>query len=218
MSLIEDLGQLNTEMESLIPQEFQDQMEQSTLDLINSNIVDRALKPGDTIPDFVLPNAIGQPIKIQDILKSGPVVLSFYRGGWCPYCSLELRALQRSLPLFKTFGATLVALTPETPSHALSTLEKKQLSFEILSDIGNAIAREFGLVFTLPEKLRPIYQKLGIDLEAANGNQTFELPIPATYVVNQDGVIVYAFVDPDYTKRLEPDIIVSVLENIRAFV
>lgn len=215
MSLTDDLAHLAAQTRAMLPEEVREVMEQAEIDLINSGIVERALKVGDTIPSFSLPNAIGKSIVIQDLLKLGAVAISFYRGEWCPYCNLELHALQTALPDIQACGASLVAVSPQTPDNSLSTIEKHELSFEVLSDVGNQVARKFGLVFIVPEALRPIYQKLGIDLPAANGDETFELPIPATYIVSPNGVIVYAFVKPDYTQRLAPDEIVNVLKNLK---
>ncbi len=213
MSLTDDLAHLSAHNRSMLPEDTQNIMEQAGIDLINSGISDRALQAGDTIPRIILPNATGQLIDVQALLKSGPVVLSFYRGVWCPYCNLELKALQQTLPEIKDYGGTLVAISPQTPDNSLSVLEKNDLTFEVLSDLGNQVAHQFGLVFTVPERLRPIYQGLGIDLPVTNGDNTFQLPIPATYVVNRDGVILHAFVNADYTQRQDPKEIIMILKG-----
>ena len=122
--------------------------------------------------------------------------------------------MQLELPDIESLGAQLVAISPNLPDKSLSTVEKNHIAFEVLSDVGNHVARDFGLVFTLSEELRPIYASFGIDIPAFNGDHTFELPMPATYVIATDGIITYAFVDPDYTKRLEPSEIVKVLKNM----
>ncbi|PMB25559.1 peroxiredoxin-like family protein [Fischerella thermalis] len=214
MNLTEDLVNLAVQMESQMPEDVKVLMEQAAIDLLNSGISDNCLKAGDRIPSFILPNAIAQLVDIHELLKSGLVVISFYRGGWCPYCNLELRALQQALPHIKAYGGTLVAISPQTPDNSLSTVEKNELTFAVLSDVGNQVARQFGLVFTIPEALRPIYQGFGINLPASNGDETFELPIPATYVVNTDGVIVHAFVNPDYTQRQNPEEIITILKEM----
>lgn len=214
MSLSQDLANLNVQNQSMLPEEAKILFKEAGIDLLNSGIMEHILKEGDAIPKFALPNAIGQVVDIQDLLKSGPVVISFYRGGWCPYCSLELQALQKALPEIQANGATLVAISPETADNSLSTREKNNLAFEVLSDQGNQVARDFGLVFTLPEKVRPIYQNLGMDIPAANGDKTFELPIPATYIVNYNGAIAYSFVNPDYTQRPDPEELITILKNL----
>ncbi len=200
---------------SRVPQDTQTVMQQATTDLGASGILDQTLQVGDTIPDFALPNATGHTVAIRDLLAQGPVVIAFYRGGWCPYCNLELKALQNALASIQETGATLVAISPETPDNSLTTQEKNELAFPVLSDLDNQIARQFGLVFQLPASLRPIYEGFGIDLVAYNGNDQFELPIPATYVVQPNGEIVYAFADVDYTKRAEPSDVVNALKALQ---
>ncbi|NEQ99364.1 MAG: AhpC/TSA family protein [Cyanothece sp. SIO2G6] len=214
MSLTQDLTNLQANNRAQLPADVATTMAQATEDLANSGIVDRSLKLGDMLPAIALLNATGQTVDIQALLANGPVVMTFYRGGWCPYCNLELRAYQQVLPEIKALGATLVAITPETPDNSLSTTEKNELEFEVLSDVGNQVARQIGLVFTLPKSLRPIYTSFGIDVPAHNGDQNFELPLAATYVINPDGTVIHAFVDADYTKREEPEIIVNVLKKL----
>ena len=213
MTLAEQLENQLTQVRAKISGDTRDIMEQATTDLINSGITEQTLQVGDTVPPISLPNALGKTVNIQDLLTEGALVISFYRGQWCPYCNLELRALQQALPEFKALGASLVAISPQTPDNSLSTTEKNELSFEVLSDVGNQVARQLGLVFQIPEQLRPIYQNFGIDLPEHNGDETFELPIAATYVINRDGKVVYAFVNPDYTQRAEPaDILAAVAD------
>jgi len=183
-------------------------------ELISSRIIDQSLKVGNIIPNFILPNAFGQPVELQKLLVSGPVVISFFRGYWCPFCNIELAGLQQALPAIKTLGASIIAISPQTNRHTISTVEKHELTYEVLSDRSNMIARQFGIVFQIPEYLRPVLQEKGHILPRYNGDESFELPIPATFVVSPDGKVVYAFVDADYTKRLDPIEIVSILRNI----
>jgi peroxiredoxin len=122
--------------------------------------------------------------------------------------------LQRSLPEIKSLGAELVTISPQLPDNSLSTAEKLALDFEVLSDVGNKVAKDFGLVFKLSEKMQEIYKNFGIDLPTANGDQSFELPIPATYVVAQNGIIAFAYVDADYTNRLDPETIIAELQKL----
>ncbi|MBP0029064.1 peroxiredoxin-like family protein [Roseofilum sp. Guam] len=214
MTLANDLQAFQQQFRSNVPQETQNVMQQATTDLGDSGILKQTLKVGDTIPDFTLPNATGQPVSIKKLLTKGPVAIAFYRGGWCPYCNLELQALQNALASIEETGATLVAISPETPDNSLTTQEKNELAFPVLSDVDNQVARQFGLVFKLPASLLPIYQSFGIDVAAHNGNDHFELPIPATYVIQPNGEIVYAFTDVDYTKRAEPSVIVDALKGL----
>ena len=215
MELTQNLQQLETEIQAKLPEEAKTKMNKAVVDLVNSDIVNNSLKGGAKVPNFSLPNATGKTVELNSLLTETPVVISFYRGGWCPYCNMELRGLQKYLPQITELGAKLIAISPETPDNSLSTTEKNELTFEVLSDLGNQVAKEFGLVFQLPEELRPIYQSFGIDLPASNGDESFELPIPATYVVATDGTVIHAFVDPDYTKRLDPEEIINVLKKIK---
>ena len=141
-------------------------------------------------------------------------MISFYRGAWCPYCNLEINALQQCLPEITAAGAQLVAISPQTPDKSADQVTNSKLTFEVLSDINNELARECGLVFTLPESLRPIYSAWEIDIPDHNANDSFELPIPATYIIDTDGKVRYVFADMDYTRRLEPDIIIEQLQML----
>ncbi|MEM9092419.1 MAG: peroxiredoxin-like family protein [Cyanobacteria bacterium P01_F01_bin.53] len=214
MTLTTDLQAYQAQFKTKAPAEVQGVMATATENLAASGIIDRSLKVGDRIPAITLPDATGKSFSVQEALAQGPVVIAFYRGGWCPYCNLELKALQQVLPEIKAAGATLIAISPETPDNSLSTQEKNELTFTVLTDDKNAVSRELGLVFALPEELRPIYSSFGIDIPAYNGDESFELPVPATYVVAPDGSIVYAFADADYTKRAEPADVVSALKAI----
>ena len=184
-------------------------------ELVRAGVAERAVRIGQPAPAFTLPNAMGREVSLHATLGRGPVVLSFYRGGWCPYCNVELRALQGELPRIRASGAQLIAVSPQTPDHSLNTAAKHNLSFEVLSDLGNRIARAYGLVFTLPEALRPLYRSWGIDLREWNGDDSHELPVPATYVIDQEGMVRAAYVNVDYTQRLEPADILAALRSIR---
>ncbi|PZD74312.1 Putative peroxiredoxin bcp [Acaryochloris thomasi RCC1774] len=214
MSLTTDLQTQKEQFLANVPDETVQVMGKATQALAESGIVDQSLKAGQQAPPVQLPNATGNTIDLQELLKSGPVVLSFYRGQWCPYCNLELRALQQILPEIQTLGASLVAVSPQTPDSSLSTVEKNELTYEVLSDVGNQVARAYGLVFKLPEHLRPIYNSFGIDVPAHNGDSSFELPIAATYVIATDGTIAHAFIDADYTQRLDPEAILTALKTL----
>ena len=214
MNLTQELDRFKIEFKAQQPEEVKELMAQATTDLINSKIAETSISTGQKLPNFTLPNAVGEEIALLTLLAEGAVVVSFYRGGWCPYCNMELRALQAALPKIQARGATLVAISPETPDTSLSTKEKNELSFEVLSDRGNVVAKQLGLVFTLPESLRPIYRNFGINIPAHNGDDTFELPLPATYVVSADGTIIYSFANADYTQRLDPAEIIKALDTI----
>ena len=191
-------------------------VEESFAALQASDVAAEALGTGDTAPDFILPGATGSRTGLGELLQHGPVILSFYRGGWCPFCNLELQALQQHLPEFRSLGASLVAVSPETPDHSLSTAEKHALEFEVLCDSGNRIARNYGLLFTVHDAMRPLYLKWGLDVPACNGEDSWELPVPATYLIDTGRTIRAAHVDRDYTKRMEPRLIVDALHRLAA--
>lgn len=178
----------------------------------NSGILKNAKNVGDVAPNFILNNALEKPVALNDYLKKGKVVLTWYRGGWCPYCNLTLRQLQNELPNFKANGANLIALTPELPDKSLSTAKKHDLEFEVLSDVGNVVAKEYGIVFELIDEVAKSYNE-AFDLESYNGDQSNQLPLAATYVINENGKIIYAFLDADYRNRAEPSKITEVLKN-----
>lgn len=210
-------GRINQSVQDFItslPDDEQATVQQSFEKLHASSVAADAVNIGDTLPDFSLPNATGRMINLYAALEQGPVVLSFYRGGWCPFCSLELQALQQILPDIRSLGATLIGVSPETPDNSLTTAEKYGLDFEVVSDVGNRTARDYGLIFTVYEEMRPLYLKWGLDVPACNGDDSWELPVPATYLAGTDRVVRAAHVDRDYTKRMEPGHILEALKEL----
>ncbi len=172
-----------------------------------------ALGVGDTAPDFALPDAMGRPVSLSEMLRSGPVVLTFYRGSWCPYCNRELHALQAALPDIEAARARMIAVSPQTPDSSMTIVERQNLTFPVLSDAGNRVARHFGLVFRVGDDVRDKYKAAGIDLARSNGDDSWELPVPATYVIAPDRTITYAFVEADYTRRAAPADVVAALAS-----
>lgn len=167
-------------------------------------------------PDFELPGADGRPLVLSTLLQSGPVVLTFYRGGWCPYCNLQLKAYQAILPDITALGGRLVAVSPQLPDGSLGTAERNELTFDVASDVGNAVARRYGLVYPLAEELRAALRSNNKALPDINGDESWELPIPATYVIARDGRVVLAFLDVDYRRRLEPEAVLAGLRSAAA--
>ena len=190
-------------------------MDKAQQALKDSRIAERALAAGNDAVDFTLPNARGEQVSSEALRQQGPIVVSFYRGGWCPYCGLELKALQSVNAEIEALGARLVAISPQVPDESLSTAEKNRLEFEVLSDVDSKVADQYGLTFSLDEDLRPVYKNWGADVAVVNDDPDCKLPLPATYVINQDGKIVHSFVEEDYTERLEPDEILDSLRNLR---
>lgn len=214
MNLKLELSKVDENFIKTAPKDIIDLFERQAKKLAYKQIEKGALKVGDILPDFVLQNSIGEKINSYDLLSKGPLVISFYRGGWCPYCNLELRAYQEILPEIKNLGAQLVGISPELPDNSISLTEKYSLKFQILSDIENEVAREFGIVYHVEEELQEAYKNLGIDLVSTQGNNNYELPVPATYVVNTNGNVILSYVNTDYTKRLEPSTVLESLRNL----
>ena len=207
------IDEYNATKKEKMPAEVLDLMARTTAELKDTGIENRALRAGDRMPDFTLPNQYGEMRRFSDFLADSPVVLNIYRGGWCPYCNFEMKALADVLSEIKAAGARLVGMAPEDPDHAQDTAKRHEIDIEILSDAGNAVSEQLGLVFSLAEELRPIYLGAGLDIPAYNGDDSFRLPVPATYIVGTDGVIKADFVNADYTKRMEPAEILTTLQK-----
>jgi peroxiredoxin len=212
-SLSHQLSEYKAGFIQRVPAERVAMMENATAELKASGIETSALQVGDKAPDLSLLNAVGQSICLSDIWKKNTLVLTFYRGGWCPYCNLELRAWQQNLDHLKTLGGELVAISPQTPDNSLSTAEKNQLSFQVLSDSSLEAANAFGIAFELPKELIELYGKVGNDLPVLNGNGQWVLPVPATYVIGKDGLIIYANIEADYRERAEPEKILTFINQ-----
>ena len=214
MSLQAEIQKQREKTLAKAPTDVVEVLVQTTKDLKQQGIENKALGVCDQAIDFNLPNIHGVKINLKQALSKGPVVLNIYRGGWCPYCNLELHALQQVLPEIEATGAQLIAVAPQLPEKSVESAEKHKLTFEVLSDVGNKVSRKYGLVFTLPEALRPIYEMFNLDIPGYNGDDSFELPMPATYVIKQNGEIAHVFVDADYTQRMEPADIIKVLNSL----
>ncbi len=183
--------------------------------LVISGAAKNALKEGEQAPDFTLPDVRGNAVRLSHLLRKGPVAISFYRGAWCPYCHLALRAYQQALPHLQELGASLVAISPQVPDHSQALAEKLGLTFALLNDMGNRVAREYGLIFTLDKAVRGAHLLIGADLPAFNGTDAWDLPMAGTFLVDRSGTVRLAFVDPDFTRRLDPSIIVARLNKLK---
>lgn len=183
--------------------------------LAESGIAEKALKVGAKAPNFCLPNVQGGTFELSTQLSKGPVVVTFYRGGWCPFCDLTLRAYQANLSGIRLLSADLVAISPQTEDYSISAAEKKELKFPVLSDLHNAVARQYGIVFQLTTAWRELQTKFGNPMPKFNGDESWELPIPATFVLDRHGTVRLRHLDPDYRRRLEPDEILRSLREIR---
>ena len=205
MSLKEQLAEYRAGWHQRVPAERQAIMQRHIDALRNGAVARNLLKLGDRAPAIVLGNAKGEMVDVGALLRKGPVIVTFYRGGWCPYCNLELKAFQDVLPQILAAGASLVAISPEKPDESLSTAEKNALTFEVLTDAGQKVGRAFGLVYEFTDELKSAYNGFGLDIPARNGAPgEWALPISATYVIDRDGTIIYAYTDADYRDRADP--------------
>lgn len=209
--LADEIQAFQDQLLPTVPDETMNTLMDELQQLIASGIAEKATRQGDSFPNFVLPNADNETRSFSDFLANGPLVISFYRGAWCPYCNLEIQALQQRLTEINAAGGQLIAISPQLPEKSADQVINSKLDFEVLSDIDNKLAKKCGLVFTLPEVLRPIYAAWQLDIPGHNGDNSFQLPIPATYIIDTNGKVRYAHIDMDYTRRLEPNIIIEQL-------
>ena len=196
-----------------MPRRVIETMHRATAELIASGVGSRALEAGDTAPRFVLNDANGNAVASSALLAQGPLVVSFYRGVWCPYCNMELQALQEALPAFRAIGVQLLAISPQNAVNSRKSMRENRLDFPILSDPGNETAAAFGLRVALPGYLVDLYTSLKNDLPIFNGDTSWTLPMPGRFVIGQDGIVRYAEVNPDYTHRPEPSDMLPVLRT-----
>jgi len=205
MSLNDKLAELKADWHKRVPAERKIAVQREINQLRGGALPRSILKVGDRAPAVMLENAKGDIIDVGALLDSGPVIVCFYRGGWCPYCNLELRAFQEILPDILAMGVSLVAISPERPDETLLTAEKNVLTFDVLSDVGQRVGKSFGLVYEITEELKSVYREFGLDIPARNGTiDEWALPVSATYVVDCDGVITFAHTDVDYRDRADP--------------
>lgn len=173
-----------------------------------------AIKVGDKLPEFTLPDAVEKEQSSAELLSRGPLVIAFYRGEWCPACNIAISGLQRHLAEFRAKGVTLVGITPQKPNGLLTMTEKHNLGFPVLSDLHNEYARKLGIVWKHPDTIGPLVEQInGIKFTEVNGDDSNEVPFPATLLVDQSGTVRNIFLEPDWTKRVEPT---TVLEWINA--
>ncbi|CAN7529166.1 peroxiredoxin-like family protein [Paenibacillus sp. LjRoot153] len=214
MSLKEQLEQAKSGFIARVPVEAQTQIFRHIAEQQQTGNV-YGLKVGDTAPNFVLTNPLGEQITLYDELVRGPVILTFYRGSWCPYCNIQLRAYQQILPEILEHGAQLLAITPQSPEHSLTQKEKEQLTFQVLSDPDGLVADRFNLLFEMPDYLQHTFKHiLGRDLAAFNATDRWILPIPGIYLLDTERIIRFAQVNPDFMTRMEPQDLITQLKKL----
>ena len=213
--LLVQLAALDAHLTSQAPPDLVQLYTEGVAEMLATNAGEAAIAPGEEAPAFALTARDGTRVSLADQLKNGPVVLLFFRGGWCPFCQLQLKAMNESLPLIAKAGAVLLAVTPETPESASKSLGELSLGFPVLHDGGAQVAASYGLVFKLNAKLQDLQAALGVPLDQTNGSASQDLPVPAVLVVDPSGRVAWRHVDRDYRlKRAEPDHILKALENI----
>ena len=199
------------------PSHIHEPMHRATAELIESGAAAHAQKVGATAPAFVLADPDGKPVSLAELIAEGPLVITFYRGVWCPYCNMDLQALEAARPQIEARGARLVAVSPQTAPNSRRSQRENPLGFPILSDPRNEVAAAFGLRFTLPDYLVDLYKNtFRNDLAIVNGDDSWTLPMPARFVIATDGTIAYAEVNPDYTRRPDPEELLPVLDRLGA--
>lgn len=186
----------------------------------NNSIKDSAqsispLLNGQMAPLGSLKNLKGERILLKDVLKTSPTVLVFYRGGWCPYCNLQLKGLRKVTKQIKKLGYQLIAISPDRPEEMVKSIGKQKLNYNLYSDSQLSVTKKFGLAFKLNEKTLKKYKKFGIDVVAASGEEHYSLPVPAVYILDSNGRIHFSYVNPDYKTRIQENILLSALKNLK---
>jgi len=205
LSLQKQLEELTSKLQALVTAERLATVDRAIQELQESEVGSGALKKGEKAPAFELPDGDGRLWRSEDLRRSGPLVIVFYRGRWCAYCNTQLVALQEMHKQIAAAGASLVAISPQTQKHSYMTRDMHKLRFPLLSDAGNQVARQFGLMYRLSRELQAMYESIYTKLPGYNGDQSWELPLPATYIIQPDGIISYARVEADWRKRPEPE-------------
>ncbi len=203
-TLREELAERKRLMELYVPADTRAVNERATEALRNSGVTERALKVGEQAPAFALLDHNGKPVSSAALQAKGPLVIAFMRGRWCPFCCGEAEALNRMLPAFESAGASLIGISPQSVNQAYFMHDQHKLRFPLLVDEGNRVARQFGIVYRVPDYQEKLFSSVFINLPHINGDQSWELPLPATYVIGRDGRVQYAWINVDYTERAEP--------------
>ncbi|HHJ35796.1 MAG TPA: AhpC/TSA family protein [Gammaproteobacteria bacterium] len=212
----EDVAELIGQLKGMFPEDKFAVFNNDARQLEQTHVSPLRIKRGDTAPDFTLPNAEGKPVSLQSVLAKGPLVLTFYRGVWCPYCNLHLKLLQQILPEIRAAGASLMAISPMNPDNSKGTVETNELKFEVLSDAGNQVSRQYTTVFKNADEPIAAMSDLGYDFYSFYDDRSAELPVSATFVVASDGQVVFAESEGgDYRKRTEPVVILDALNSLK---
>lgn len=215
MTVSEQIGNLIEGMMQQMPDQAKETFQNEVGKILEMNPGKDALKEGDNAIRFILNNDKGEKTSLDDLLNDGPVVLSFHRGNWCPFCNVSFKSWNDNLEEIEKMGAKFVIVSPQSVEKSAQLKSENGYEYPILSDIGNTIAEKYGLDYMLPETFRPMHDAFGMDIPAHNGDNTFKLPVPATYVIATDGKIVYSHVNPNWMERPEPTEVINTLKNLK---
>ena len=213
MTLTKQLKEFRDATMNRMPQSIIQTFNDGIEEIKSNRLKENALQMGDTIPDFSLRNINGNTIQLSDVHQSKFLILNFYRGGWCPYCNMELRAYERLKKNFEELGVNIVAISAEIPQLAAQTTQKNAITFPVLTDVDAQFMKKVGIVFQLNEKTKKDYVGFGMDFTQIHENENFELPVPAVYVINKDMEIVFVYFEADYMRRIEPEQVLSIIKN-----
>jgi peroxiredoxin len=215
-TLREELEERKTLAAQYVPEDVQQVNRQTVEQLAACGMTNRILAVGAAAPSFQLPDQDGKVVSSQELLSRGRLVICFFRGRWCPFCVAQLEAMNSAFSQIGKAGAGLVAISPQTTKQCFFMRDQHQLRFPLLSDAGNQVARQFGVVYRVPDEQKQVYSRTFVNLPFLNGDASWELPIPATYILERDGRVLYASADPDYTQRPEPEEVVRQLDQLAA--
>ncbi|WP_126453206.1 peroxiredoxin-like family protein [Sulfuriflexus mobilis] len=215
MTLQEQLEQVTNDTLPQLPAAILQKVDGGYRSMLDMELESFALGVNDMAPDFSLPNAYGEPQQLSELLRTGSVVLTFYRGIWCPYCQVQLRAYQKILPEMRENGAHLIAISPQVPDTSLQTQNEWQLGFEVLSDVKNVVAGRYGICYDIPRDHVDLLEIIGFSLEKNYEDERAILPLAATFVIDRGGYIRWCFVDRNYRKRAEPEAILAAIKALR---
>lgn len=208
------LDAFKKDFEAKVPEQALQTMRRATEELRNSGILDNTIRVGEKLPDFSLQNQDGTLITSEQLLGKGPLVISFFRGSWCPYCNLELNALGEAYSEIKDLGADMVVVSPQIKDFAKKARDENQLEMDVLIDQGNRYAEKLGTAFTLPPYLKELYENFGVDMSKHNGDNSWRLPMPLRAVIDVNGIVRYLDINPDYTQRPDINITIDTLRNL----
>lgn len=210
-SQTEQLEQIENHVRTNVPENIKNIIFQAIDDHKVAFDPSKVIKTGEKFPDFTLSNAVNKEISYSNLLASSEkgILITFYRGEWCPYCNISLAFLQKHLADFQARGVTVIAISPELPNTSITTAEKHALKFEVLSDAGNKVARELGIVWRQFDSLAEVSKAMGVDQAQRNGDDSRELPVPTNLLVDKSGIVRNVYTDPDWSKRLEPSVMLG---------